>query len=75
MIPVCCFTCGKVIHNDIYVKFRELVKKNQNPITTDPEISYKKFFEDNNVIRYCCRTIIMSSIDMSDAVQKNSSDR
>ena len=52
MIPIRCFSCGKVLANK-YEKF----------ITyEDKEQAYK----DLGIERYCCKTILLTSIDTHD---------
>ena len=76
IIPVRCFTCGKVV-GDKYLKYLELVKENkaaQGEENTDTIIT----IDSNNIEktaegkgtdtlelnRYCCRRIMLSQIDI-----------
>ncbi len=59
IIPVRCFSCGKVIA-DKYEKFLEQAKKE------DP----KKVLDSLGVERYCCRRMILSHVDFMDEVIK-----
>lgn len=68
IIPVRCFSCGRVIATD-YLKFRDEVEKikgseNRNP--TPEEIN--RIFDELGVKRYCCRRMIVSHIDLIDEV-------
>ncbi len=68
IIPVRCFSCGRVIATD-YLKFREEVEKikeNEHRDPTSDEIS--KIFDNLGVKRYCCRRMIISHIDLIDEV-------
>ncbi|MBD6955078.1 MAG: DNA-directed RNA polymerase subunit N [Thermoplasmata archaeon] len=68
IIPVRCFSCGRVIATD-YLKFREEVEKIKNSEKRNPtpeEIN--KIFDDLGVRRYCCRRMIVSHIDLIDEV-------
>lgn len=68
IIPVRCFSCGKVIATD-YIKFREEVekiKKSENRNPTSEEIN--NIFDELGVKRYCCRRMIVSHIDLIDEV-------
>ncbi|MEL9998569.1 MAG: DNA-directed RNA polymerase subunit N [Thermoplasmata archaeon] len=68
IIPVRCFSCGRVIATD-YLKFREEVEKiktNEHRNPTSDEIT--KIFDDLGVKRYCCRRMIISHIDLIDEV-------
>ncbi len=64
IIPVRCFSCGRVIGSD-YVKFKNEVdqirtKEDREP--TPEEVS--KILDDLNVTRYCCRRMILSNADL-----------
>ncbi|MDP8011617.1 MAG: DNA-directed RNA polymerase subunit N [Thermoplasmata archaeon] len=68
IIPVRCFSCGRVIATD-YIKFRDEVERIRNTEKREPtkeEIS--KIFDDLGVKRYCCRRMIVSHIDLIDEV-------
>ncbi|MCI4435107.1 MAG: DNA-directed RNA polymerase subunit N [Thermoplasmata archaeon] len=68
IIPVRCFSCGRVIATD-YIKFREEVekiKKSENRNPTSEEIN--NIFDELGVKRYCCRRMIVSHIDLIDEV-------
>ncbi|MGC8663774.1 MAG: DNA-directed RNA polymerase subunit N [Thermoplasmata archaeon] len=68
IIPVRCFSCGRVIATD-YLKFKDEVEKIRSTEKREPtkeEIS--KIFDDLGVKRYCCRRMIVSHIDLIDEV-------
>lgn len=50
MIPVRCFTCGKVLGN-LEDTFNQHVKNGK---------SIKQSLDEIRLIRYCCRTIMMT---------------
>ena len=58
MIPVRCFTCGKVVGGlyEIYVK---RVQMGENP---------KDVLDDLGLTRYCCRRMIVAHADLVDEV-------
>lgn len=58
IIPVRCFTCGKVV-GSAYEKFKERVEKGEDA---------QKVLDDLGVDRYCCRRMIVSHIDLIDEV-------
>jgi DNA-directed RNA polymerase subunit N len=58
IIPVRCFTCGKVV-GSAYEKFKERVEKGENA---------KQVLDDLGIERYCCRRMILSHIDLIDEV-------
>jgi len=54
MIPVRCFSCGKVL-GSLYEEFEEKVKKGENP---------EKALDELGVSRYCCRRMIFSQANL-----------
>jgi len=58
IIPVRCFTCGKVIGSsyEIYVK---RLKMGETP---------KEILDSMNITRYCCRRMIISHAELIDDV-------
>jgi len=60
IVPVRCFTCGKVIA-DRYDEYMERVAKKENP---------EKVLNDLGFDRYCCRRTIFSHVDLMDEVMK-----
>ena len=58
IIPVRCFTCGKVIGSS-YEKFQELVKEGVDP---------KDALDSLGLERYCCRRMIITQKDLIDDV-------
>jgi DNA-directed RNA polymerase subunit N len=60
IVPVRCFTCGKVIA-DKYDEYVERVSKKENP---------EKVLDELGLDRYCCRRTIFSHVDLMDEVMK-----
>ncbi len=65
IIPVRCFTCGKVI-SQVYEEFKKryneyqrIVKNGETPKETPQDI-----LDDLGVDRYCCRRMIISHVDL-----------
>jgi DNA-directed RNA polymerase subunit N len=65
IIPVRCFTCGKVI-GEAYEEYKvrkkaydEAVKKGEKPKET-----LQKILDDLGVDRYCCRRMILTHVDL-----------
>lgn len=54
IIPVRCFTCGRVIGQD-YEAWRDRVADGEDP---------KKVLDSLDVERYCCRRMILSHVDL-----------
>jgi len=58
MIPIRCFTCGNVV-GDKWEPFTQRVKAGEDPA---------KVLDDLGVKRYCCRRMLISSVDVIDQV-------
>jgi DNA-directed RNA polymerase subunit N len=63
MIPIRCFTCGKVI-GDKWEEFARRIKNGEKP---------KDVLDDLGVTRYCCRRMLLSNVEIIDKVLKYSS--
>ncbi len=57
--PVRCFTCGKPLGGRIYKEFRQRVQRGEDP---------EQVFKDLGIKRYCCRTVLLASVDLFDEV-------
>ena len=60
LVPVRCFSCGKVI-GDTYEKYKERTKKGE---------SGEKVLDDLDIRRYCCRRMVFSHVDFIDELLK-----
>jgi DNA-directed RNA polymerase subunit N len=58
MIPIRCFTCGALI-GDKFQSFESRVKAGEDP---------GKVLDDLRLKRYCCRRMLISSVDVIDQV-------
>ncbi|WP_048811348.1 DNA-directed RNA polymerase subunit N [Thermococcus gammatolerans] len=58
IVPVRCFTCGKVLA-DKYYEFRKRVEAGEDP---------GKVLDDLGVERYCCRRTLLSHVELIDQV-------
>lgn len=56
MRPILCYTCGKVLGNKW-----ECIDK-----LLEDGVELKEIYEMINVIRYCCKRTIMTSVDVGD---------
>jgi DNA-directed RNA polymerase subunit N len=56
MIPVRCFTCGKVIAS-VWEEYEKRVSEFENP---------GKVLDDLGIDRYCCRRMLLSHIKLVD---------
>lgn len=60
MMPVRCFTCGKVIA-DKQEKFEDAVRKGESPAAVLDKLNMK---------RYCCRRMFLSHVNIVDELVK-----
>lgn len=58
IIPVRCFTCGKVV-SEYYEEFKERTEQGEDP---------QEVLDDLGVERYCCRRMMVSHKDLIDVV-------
>lgn len=58
IIPVRCFTCGKLI-GDKWEEFARRVKRGENP---------RKVLDNLGLTRYCCRRMLLSHIEIIDDI-------
>jgi DNA-directed RNA polymerase subunit N len=58
MIPIRCFTCGTLI-GDKFAPFSSRVRAGEDPAKVLDELGLK---------RYCCRRMLISSVDVIDQV-------
>jgi DNA-directed RNA polymerase subunit N len=58
MVPVRCFTCGKLV-GDKFASFQQRVKAGEDPAAVLDQLGVK---------RYCCRRMLISSVDVIDQV-------
>lgn len=58
MVPIRCFTCGKLI-GDKFAIFQSRVRDGEDPAKVLDELGFK---------RYCCRRMLISSVDITDQV-------
>jgi len=54
IIPVRCFSCGKVVGH-LYEDFKKRVKAGKDP---------KKVLDELGVERYCCRSVFLGQVDL-----------
>ena len=65
IIPVRCFTCGKVI-GDIYDSFVERYEAYKKAVDAGerPKETPKQILDDLGLDRYCCRRMILTHVDL-----------
>lgn len=60
IIPVRCFSCGRVI-GDLYKEYAEKVKKGKKP---------EKVLDELGVKRYCCRRMLLAHTELIDEIME-----
>ena len=60
IIPVRCFTCGKLI-GDKWEEFARRAREGENK---------GKILDDLGLTRYCCRSMVLSHVDIIDEIIK-----
>lgn len=65
IIPVRCFTCGKVI-GDIYEQFKPRYDEYKKAVESGekPKETPKEILDDLGLDRYCCRRMLLSHVDL-----------
>jgi len=58
MVPIRCFSCGKLI-GDKFNEFETRTKNGEDPA---------KVLDDLGVKKYCCRRMMISAVDLIDQV-------
>jgi DNA-directed RNA polymerases I, II, and III subunit RPABC5 len=61
LIPICCFTCGKILANKW---------KLYNKLLKEDDYTIGEALDAAGFDKYCCRTIIMTHIDTIDELLK-----
>ena len=56
IIPVRCFTCGKVIGNK-WQKFLDIIVQHKTPLQA---------FQELKIERYCCRRMLLTHVNLID---------
>lgn len=58
MIPVRCFTCGKVISN-VWDEYKRRMQEGEPP---------GKVLDELGITRYCCRRMLLSHVEFIDTL-------
>ena len=65
IIPVRCFTCGKIIgdaykeYEQRYAEYKKLINSGEKPKETP-----KQILDDLGIDRYCCRRMILTHVEL-----------
>jgi DNA-directed RNA polymerase subunit N len=73
IIPIKCFTCGKVIADKWVYYDREVKKlveqaKRKDPDVDEDDISRAKILDDLHLHRMCCRRHMLGHVDLMDRI-------
>ena len=65
IIPVRCFTCGKII-GDVFEDYKRRYEDFKKAVDAGekPKESPKQIMDDLGVERYCCRRMILTHVDL-----------
>lgn len=65
IIPVRCFTCGKVI-GSLYEEFNKRYREYKKAVDggEKPKETPKEILDDLGVTRYCCRRMLLTHVDL-----------
>ena len=65
IIPVRCFTCGKVI-GDVYEAYKKRYDEYKKAVDAGekPKETPKKILDDLGLDRYCCRRMVLTHVDL-----------
>lgn len=68
IIPIRCFTCGKVIADkwEYYVKKCEELENNKENSKYFEEPFKEKILDELELKKYCCRRMILTHVDIID---------
>ncbi|ETA68905.1 MAG: DNA-directed polymerase subunit [Methanolobus sp.] len=58
MLPVRCFSCGKVVSN-VWEEYKQRVAEGEDAAAV---------LDDLGVVRYCCRRMILSHVELVDTL-------
>ena len=71
IIPIECFTCGKLLGNkyEIYLKKMKIINENTS-LSEDEKIkqTVNMFQNELKLKRYCCRNVLTCTIDMTNII-------
>lgn len=66
IIPIRCFTCGKLIA-DKWIEYEKRV----NELDNNKNDNMKNIFKDLNIDRYCCKRMLLSHVDLITIISNN----
>ncbi len=66
MIPIRCFTCGKVI-SGVWDEYKKRVEEKKKELGTD-DVKVGDILDDLGIERYCCRRMLMAHVELVDVL-------
>lgn len=66
MIPVRCFTCGKVVSN-AWDGYKKRVEERKKELKTN-DIKVGDILDDLGIERYCCRRMLLTHVELIDVL-------
>ena len=66
IIPIRCFTCGKLIA-DKWIEYEKRV----NELNNNKNDNMKNIFKDLNLDRYCCKRMLLTHVDLITVISNN----
>jgi DNA-directed RNA polymerase subunit N len=67
MIPVRCFTCGKVV-SSVWEEYRTRVSERKKSLPRGEQLVVGDILDDLGVDRYCCRRMLLSHVELVDVL-------
>jgi DNA-directed RNA polymerase subunit N len=67
MIPVRCFTCGKVV-SSVWEEYRARVAERKKTLPRGEQLKVGDILDDLGVERYCCRRMLLSHVELVDVL-------
>lgn len=70
IIPVQCFTCGKLLGNkyETYLKRNETIQNSKVDEEEKIKMTMDMFKNELKLKRYCCRNVLICTIDMTNII-------
>lgn len=66
MIPVRCFTCGKVVSN-VWDEYKKRVEERKRELKTN-DVKVGDILDGLGIERYCCRRMLLTHVELIDVL-------
>lgn len=67
MIPVRCFSCGKVV-SSVWEEYIARVEERKKNLARGEELRVGDILDDLGLERYCCRRMLLSHVELVDVL-------